>query len=224
MCTIEVSPCMSRATRKRVLFIFQVLGHEQRLWLTTELRASKSPLKLIVVGSPVFNNPSKTPCKGKTPKGLAASVACPCFDDFDCYRPAQVALLHALARAPGCPVVITGDFHFSDLKVLRPGKNLYTSDYLSETLEKPIYQVMASGMTTDTAKTATCQGFHRDRMGLRVPGECNFVSGPAFGVVEVDWEGGVVSLQIRDGSKGEVQVETSFHLGSCTERVDVRRT
>lgn len=132
-----------------------------------------------------------------------------------------MALLHALASAPGCPVVITGDFHFSDLKVLRPGKSLYSEEYQSERLAKPVYQVMASGLTVDTAKPATCQGFHRDRMGLRVPGECDFVAGPAFGMVEVDWEQEMVSLQIRDGNEGEVRVETSFHLGTCLEKASL---
>jgi hypothetical protein len=40
-------------------------------------------------------------------------------DDFDCYRPAQLSLLSALdgARPGTCVVVITGDAHYSDIKV-----------------------------------------------------------------------------------------------------------
>ena len=42
---------------------------------------------------------------------------CSCFDDFDCFQPAQQNLLHTIAAAHGCVVVLTGDFHFSDIKV-----------------------------------------------------------------------------------------------------------
>lgn len=45
------------------------------------------------------------------------AVNCSCYDDYDCFRPAQINLLHNLANARGCAVVLTGDFHFSDIKV-----------------------------------------------------------------------------------------------------------
>lgn len=34
-----------------------------------------------------------------------------------CYQPAQLNLLHTLANASGCVVILTGDFHFADIKV-----------------------------------------------------------------------------------------------------------
>ena len=41
-------------------------------------------------------------------------------DDWECYRPAQLALIHTLARhmakSRGCYVIITGDYHISDIK------------------------------------------------------------------------------------------------------------
>lgn len=45
---------------------------------------------------------------------------CKCYDNFDCFQPAQRNLLHMFTTAPGCVVVLTGDFHFSDIKVCHP--------------------------------------------------------------------------------------------------------
>ncbi len=51
-------------------------------------------------------------------------------DDWECYRPAQLALIHTLARhmakSRGCYVIVTGDYHISDIKVpadLAPGRD-----------------------------------------------------------------------------------------------------
>jgi len=38
----------------------------------------------------------------------------------DCYPAAQASLLHTIAEASGCVVVLTGDMHFSDIKMLDP--------------------------------------------------------------------------------------------------------
>ncbi|KAL2619841.1 hypothetical protein R1flu_000046 [Riccia fluitans] len=193
----------------------EVLGVQQRAWLQDELYKSRAPLKLIVSGSPVFNNPEDFVC-GKALKWRPA-VNCSCFDDYDCYRPAQMNLLHLMAHAPGCVVVLTGDFHFSDIKVLQPGKKSYSDAYNSFHLPRPVYQVMASGLTTDTAQKVTCDGYRVDKLGFRPGGECAFVSGPAFGMIEIDWDAPeqLVKLQVRD-EFGEVQLESTLKLDTCS--------
>lgn len=46
------------------------------------------------------------------------SSTCMCSgDDWECYKPAQLQLLHLLSTAPGCVVVLTGDYHYSDIRV-----------------------------------------------------------------------------------------------------------
>ncbi|KAL3681968.1 hypothetical protein R1sor_024924 [Riccia sorocarpa] len=193
----------------------EVLGVEQRAWLQDELYKSKALLKLIVSGSPAFNNPQDFVC-AKALKWRPA-VNCSCFDDYDCYRPAQMNLLHMMAHAPGCVVVLTGDFHFSDIKVLQPGEQSYSDAYGSFDLPRPIYQVMASGLTSDTAQMAACDGYRVDRSGFRPGGECAFVSEPAFGMIEIDWDAPekLAKLQVRDES-GEVKIESILRLDTCS--------
>ncbi len=68
-------------------------------------------------------------------------------DDWDCYRPAQLNLLHTLQRhaaaTKGCYIVITGDYHYSDIKVAKPGAGqTYTAAYQTAKWSTPIYQVV----------------------------------------------------------------------------------
>lgn len=68
-------------------------------------------------------------------------------------------------------------------------------------------QVMSSGLTESTAKhgNTPCQGSYlEDLVGLRPLGRCSYVPQPAFGMIEVDWAGNKVHLQIRNGSSGAV--------------------
>jgi len=86
----------------------EVLGAPQRRWLREAIGASKAPLTLVASGSvlagsighPEANGTSE--CDG---------------DDWACWSRAQVNLLHTVANASGCVVVMTGDFHMSDIKV-----------------------------------------------------------------------------------------------------------
>lgn len=87
-------------------------------------------------------------------------------------------------------------------------------------------QVMSSGMTSSTARhsDAACEGsFREDLVGLRPLGRCAYMARPNFGLLEVDWQQGVVSLSVRgeegggvaaghDGSRQEVR----FSLGDCS--------
>ena len=60
----------------------------------------EAPLRLLVSGSVVLGNHLHT---AALPQENASSGC----DEWDCYRPAQMQLLHALARAPGCTVLST---------------------------------------------------------------------------------------------------------------------
>ncbi|KAG0559152.1 hypothetical protein M758_10G081300 [Ceratodon purpureus] len=168
----------------------EILGPQQRKWLKHELESSKAALKLVVSGSPLISNPTEVVCSQARKKHPAAY--CKCYDDFDCFQPAQRNLLHMFTTAPGCVVVLTGDFHFSDIKV------------------------MASGLTNNTAVPAPCEGFRIDTVGLRPNGACDFVSGPAFGVIEVDWltSPPIARLQIRGGG-GQLLLEQKLPLDTC---------
>ncbi|KAH9533048.1 hypothetical protein CY35_18G030200 [Sphagnum magellanicum] len=191
----------------------EVLGREQRLWLQDTLSQSEAPLKLIVSSSVVLGNPKPQMC-GRASGG---NVECICTgDDWECYKPAQLQLLHLLSEARGCVVVLTGDFHYSDIRVLRPDLQPYAPHYQSVNLNYPLFQVMASGLTTSTGTNFSCEAA-ADPVGLRDHPECNFVRGPSFGMVEVEWEDAdpIVRLQIRDGNTGAVRLESNFTLSTC---------
>ncbi len=55
------------------------------------------------------------PAKARTI--LNANPLSPLSPVLQCYQPAQLNLLHTLANASGCVVILTGDFHFADIKV-----------------------------------------------------------------------------------------------------------
>ena len=134
-------------------------------------------------------------------------------------------------------MVLTGDFHWSDVKAVRPGAGpAYAAAYGSDRWaadSHPIFQVMASGLTTGTNGYKPCDRddppyykqhkWTRDPTKLRGPkyGPCDFVRNEAsFGMVEVDWEAGVAALQVRSGEKGsggKVLYEYKISLDTCQE-------
>ena len=78
---------------------------------------------------------------------------------------------------------------------------------------------MSSGLTSSTAhhSEAGCEGsFREDLVGLRPLGRCAYVAQPNFGLLEVDWQEGVVSLSVRDEGSGGVA------LGQDGSRQEVR--
>ncbi len=168
----------------------EVLGKTQRRWLRRAVKQSTAPLKLFVSSSVLLHNPSPYDCgvTGESGSNSANnSVTCTCGgDNMDCYRTAQLELLHLLSsNSVGCAVVLTGDFHFGDIKVLLPGSHTkYAQLYNSTANSKPIYQVMASGMSESTAKPASCESYRLDPLQLRTHPECDFVTGPNFGRVD----------------------------------------
>jgi alkaline phosphatase D len=154
----------------------EVLGPSQRRWLRSVLglddggdssssgssskgqqqqrrQSQSSPLKLVASGSVLAGS------LGHGSPADGPGTECGGGDELSCWHRAQVNLLHTLANASGCVVVLTGDFHFSDIKQIRPGAGgggggggggsgpaTNYSYYLNtEHLAKPVWQVMASG-------------------------------------------------------------------------------
>ena len=102
----------------------------------------------------------------------------------------------------------------------QPGSGqLYSDAYGTAGFVTPIWQVMSSGMTNSTATPgAPCEGWRRDTAGLRMGGACNFVSLPAFGMLEFDWNEGTVALQLRGAlGGGAVLQEVRVSLATCQQ-------
>ena len=128
-------------------------------------------------------------------------VMCRCGgDNLDCYRVAQQELMYLISSSSsisGCGIVLTGDFHWSDIKQLSPGNNPAALAYAPltnpltgnnmYTFPKPIHQLMASGMSISTGSNVTCDSFRLDPLGLRTHPECSFVRGPSFGRVQFQY-------------------------------------
>ncbi|GBF97189.1 hypothetical protein Rsub_10050 [Raphidocelis subcapitata] len=201
----------------------EMVGARQRRWLRGAVAASGAPLLLVGSGSVVAGSVGH----------LEANKTSTCDgDDWSCYGRAQANLLHTLANATGCPVILTGDAHVSDIKVIMPGSppgTNYSSQLQTARLAKPIWQVMASGMTSSTARSLgdPCEGtWLEDIVGLRPLGRCAYVPQPAFGGLEVDWARRRVQLSIRDAATGDVAIAmdgsrqaVAFDLDSC-QRVE----
>ena len=165
----------------------EVLGREQRKWLRKAVKDSTAAVKLFISSSVLLENPSKRKCAINKDNG--EDIDCYCGgDNLDCYRVAQQELLYIISQENlnGCSIVITGDYHFSDIKALNPGESLYSSYYNSKDNKKPIYQIMASGMSTSTGQNFTCEDYRLDPLGLRTHPECDFVRGPSFGMIVFD--------------------------------------
>lgn len=113
--------------------ICEVLGLQQRQWLQQTLQSSTAALNIIASGSVLAGSVGWR--EGQYSNACSG-------DDLGCWQRAQVNLLHTIANASGCSVVITGDFHYSDLKVVQPGvERGYAQQLQSGKLAKPVYQV-----------------------------------------------------------------------------------
>ena len=98
-------------------------------------------------------------------------------------------------------------------------------------LQKPIWQVMASGMHETTAdgldrdcpNNETCCGWNHDVDGLRGPERsCNLYGSTNFGSADFDWSALTVKLQINRGDgKGAAKgvdgkdIQVTIGLDSC---------
>ena len=75
----------------------------------------------------------------------------PCSgDDWECWKPAQINLLHTLASASvkGCVLVLVGDFHYADIKLVMPGADTSYS------------QVGGAGAGSRSARVISANGQH----------------------------------------------------------------
>ncbi len=199
----------------------EVLGKTQRRWLRNAVQRSSAALQVFVSGSVLLYNPAWHTC-GTRADG--SPIECRCGgDNLDCYRTAQRELLHTITYlTKSCAIVLTGDYHFSDIKALQSGYQRYADYYNSSSNSKTVFQVMASGMSSSTARNVSCEDYRLDPMGLRTHPECSFVTGPNFGklVMEYDEQGhlSTVRLQILSGVQAnEVLLETIIDPRSCSQ-------
>lgn len=76
-----------------------VLGERQRAWLARSLAQSTARLNIVVAPGGLLGNPA-----------AAGSGGCT-GTEWDCYRPAQVNLLHTLANTTACTIILSGADH-----------------------------------------------------------------------------------------------------------------
>eukprot|EP01034_Spumella_vulgaris_P023023 gene23023-29211_t len=205
----------------------EVLGKAQRRWLRSAVRESTAAVKLFISGSVLLYNPLPYTCGTffNTTSQSTQNVQCRCGgDNMDCYSVAQRELLHIISTTMGCPVVITGDYHFSDIKALLPGVQRYSSYDLYDSEHNPqtVYQVMSSGMSASTARNVTCEEYRLDPLGLRTHPECAFVRGANFGRVLLEKSRdnkriARLRLQVLSGVVADtVLLETVVETDTCT--------
>jgi len=208
----------------------EVLGREQRIWLKNALKNSNAKIKIIASSSVLLGSDGIERTVGNNTVPIQCSS-----DDWDCYNIAQKSILSDINRANSlekegkrdlgektCIFVITGDFHWGDIKKLVPGKNPKHSDWLgSENFTQPIFQVMSSGMTNSTAiPNRKCESYLKDPAQLRDHEECDIVLEPNFGFIEVSWKENdmpgfnYILLKIRN-SKGEVKLKSMLTPDMC---------
>eukprot|EP00921_Rhytidocystis_pertsovi_P024304 GHVQ01039091.1.p1 GENE.GHVQ01039091.1~~GHVQ01039091.1.p1 ORF type:complete len:680 (+),score=59.72 GHVQ01039091.1:452-2491(+) len=184
-----------------------ILGSTQRTWLQKELSRSVSRINIIASSSVVLSR--------------AKAVS---SDSWEVYNPARKNFISTIAKSDAsCVVILTGDFHFADIKVLRNKAGmLYTEDFMSSGLKYPLYQVMSSGMTDDMSRWVheeNASDYLEDPLGLRE----SLVLDANFGLIDIDWYNQVMSLQIRFASNGTVAAESSVDLRSCTRHKSLHR-
>jgi len=218
----EADPTSARDILQASQFC-EVLGYPQRQWLRQVIQGSRSPLKLVASGSVVFAKPNSVNSDDNLPNSAKQQCS---GDDWDCYRAAQLNFIHTLGNSTtGCVVILTGDYHFADIKYLQPGHDKPYSDALqTDKLEKPIWQVMASGLSNLTAhptnEIAHCRDYLVDNDGQRPGGACSIYTAPNFGMIEVDWESNVVTMSIRD-ARGAVARPADASLPALEYRMDL---
>ncbi|KAH7425893.1 hypothetical protein KP509_11G076600 [Ceratopteris richardii] len=199
----------------------EILGEQQRMWFEESLLGSKALLKLVVSSSVVLGNPLKKSCEDLGDANN--SIECPCFgDDWECYKPAQLQFMNTLARSSGCVVLLSGGLEYSDIRVLKPDASNNLKYYGHLNLQYPLYQITASGLTTDLRRNFTCDVLRQDPLHLRDHAECDFLKAPSFGMIEVLWEAGYLKLQIRDGLTGNIKLESKLSFNNCM-RPDLSR-
>ena len=205
----------------------EVLGKSQRRWLRKVAKESKAAVKIFISGSVLFYDPTFKPCGSyRDPTtGDVQQVNCRCSgDNMDCFSVAQLELAHIMSSVSGCSIVLTGDYHFSDIKAIRSGSDTpYAPFYGTANNSQTIYQVMASGMSESTGIYYSCEDFRLDPMKLRTHPECDFVTGPNFGRIILDYDEkhrrlNKIVLQVLSGrQKEKVLLETIIDPETCNK-------
>jgi hypothetical protein len=81
-----------------------VLGARQRQWLSNNLRHSDALLNIVVAPGSLLGDPASL---------TSAARRCGRYP-WDCHQPAQVNLLHTLANATGCTLLLAGVLDWLD--------------------------------------------------------------------------------------------------------------
>lgn len=111
--------------------------HSQKYDSKEAIYKKTSPITLFISSSVVLNNPnSLNECNGS---------------DWDCYKYALRSLLSIITEnvplKKTCPVIITGDYHYHDLKYVDEDTALV---YYKNYMKWPLLQVLSSGMSEST--------------------------------------------------------------------------
>ena len=201
-----------------------MLGMGQRGWLKRTIEESDAKIKIVASGSVLLSNPTWSGSEGKCSG-----------DDWDCYNVEQKWLMNLLtseaaAGSSGCqPIVLTGDYHFGDIKMACSGPGTLYGNELGID-HKPdrrcVLQHMSSGMSHTTAVPhSTCEHpeYLKDHSGMREEAgqdECSLVAGPNFGEMEFKADG-TLSIRAR-GEEGEVLSEIVLDVEDSCKTVGTK--
>lgn len=191
--------------------ICEMLGRTQRAWFRQAIATSRAPVKLVASGSVVMAN-SLWQQRNVDGKPVAAYCS---GDNWDCYDAAQQEFFHVVASASGCVIVLTGDYHWTEIKVLNNDndKASYNVGRHTSLPDTGLIQVMSSGLTTSTSPNRTCEqflamgDFAHDPQKLRQGGECNVITGGSFASLHVQSKGSTLealTVVMRDGRGNKV--------------------
>lgn len=125
---------------------------KQRQWLNDTIARGNAAVTLVASGSVLLGRPGATNSRNDTPP---FSEICS-GDDWDCYRPAQQNLLGMLARKTGCVIVITGDYHYADIKRMLPGEDAPYKDVYMPPVRRRLANALPVLPTMHAYHTDTC--------------------------------------------------------------------
>lgn len=145
-------------------------------------------MTLVASGSVLLGRPSATNSPTDVPpfSGICSG------DDWDCYRPAQQNLLGMLARKEGCVVVLTGDYHYADIKRIIPGEDApYQDVYMPPVRPKVacpcVHDAACMQSSQMVACTWPCNGVTVPQHGCCQPAVARVIqlAGPSLCICEV---------------------------------------
>uniref|UniRef100_A0A7R9UFG7 PhoD-like phosphatase metallophosphatase domain-containing protein n=1 Tax=Pinguiococcus pyrenoidosus TaxID=172671 RepID=A0A7R9UFG7_9STRA len=200
----------------------EVIGRRQRAWFRDSLSQSAARLKIVVSASVLIGNPDETPCSGSF-----SSATCKCSsDDMECYSWAKRELAYLIegAQKPGesCAIVLTGDYHISDFRVIKPGVQPYSDAYDSAGWDNQVIQFMSSGLTNITAHGTGCHSWNADQLGLRADGNCGYVDFASFGLIQLlDANGNLVDSGADTIAKVRMQIVSTSRVVQYEQVLDM---